>query len=174
MNKFEINRLKKFCLLEDNMVNNLESPINQHDIKNVLPHREPFLLLDTIVFINLEQMIIKATRYIDPTDPIFKGHFPGNPIYPGVLQFEILFQACLALLYFSLNKSVDVPKKYSALNAVAVKATDINLIHPVKPGDTLAILVKILEHDVFICSCVGQIFSANKLCSLGKGEIYVQ
>ncbi len=70
----------------------------QEEIKRLIPHRDPFLLLDRIENVDLTQKAIIGMRHINPADPLFKGHFPDYPIYPGVLQLEFIGQ--LAICYY--------------------------------------------------------------------------
>src|SRR5215831_1537572 len=69
-------------------------------IERILPHRQPMLLLDAITHIDLQQVALRAQRWIDPQDPIFHGHLPGRPIYPAVLLLEAVIQAAGCLGYF--------------------------------------------------------------------------
>lgn len=66
--------------------------LNQEQIKKIIPHREPFLLIDEIVDMVIGQKV-HARKYLRDDDFWFKGHFPGYPITPGVLIIEMLAQA---------------------------------------------------------------------------------
>ena len=61
-------------------------------IQRLIPHRAPFLLLDEVTALDVAQHAARARRSIDPHDPVFEGHFPGDPVYPGVLQIEMAGQ----------------------------------------------------------------------------------
>ncbi len=61
-------------------------------VERLLPHRDPFLFVERITAIDLDVPGIAGRRRIDPADPLFAGHFPGAPLYPGVLQLETMGQ----------------------------------------------------------------------------------
>ncbi|MCV6639437.1 3-hydroxyacyl-ACP dehydratase FabZ family protein [Candidatus Albibeggiatoa sp. nov. NOAA] len=173
MTQFNINKFKKQTLFDANVKNDLTAPINTEIIKNILPHREPFLFIDSIDVINLEQRLIKATRWIDPKDPLFDGHFPNNPIYPGVLQQEIMFQTCLALYYFVAHNTAQAPTTDSIIDAVGTRAYDVHNLAAVKPNDTVSIYCHILEYDDLLVTGLSQTCVGEKVCCIGKGEFYV-
>ncbi|MEX2603892.1 MAG: 3-hydroxyacyl-ACP dehydratase FabZ [Gracilimonas sp.] len=74
------------------------------DIKKILPHRYPFLLVDRVL--ELEENKIKALKNVTANEEFFNGHFPGQPIMPGVLQVEALAQAGAIML---MTQKVDDP-----------------------------------------------------------------
>ncbi len=65
---------------------------NAKQIEKILPHRYPFLLVDRVLEINLEQNEIIGLKNVTVNEPFFQGHFPGAPIMPGVLILEALAQ----------------------------------------------------------------------------------
>ena len=73
--------------------------ITRNDIENIIPHRDPFLLIDKIIEVEPGRRI-KAVKYVREQEYYFKGHFPSNPIMPGVLIVETIAQtgAVLALM----------------------------------------------------------------------------
>ena len=69
-----------------------ERALNHQQVMEILPHRDPMLLIDEVVALEPMQRI-EAKLSIRPEWDIFKGHFPGNPIFPGVLSVECMAQA---------------------------------------------------------------------------------
>ena len=84
---------------------NFKQEINQKEIESLIPHREPFLLIDKLT--NIVPMI-SATGIINITKNkfFFNGHFPGQPVMPGVLVVEAFGQSAAALTAYSLDPSV--------------------------------------------------------------------
>ena len=66
--------------------------LNVKEIMDVLPHRYPFLLVDKVIKTNIEKDIIVGQKNVTFNEAFFQGHFPGNPIMPGVLMIEALAQ----------------------------------------------------------------------------------
>src|SRR5262245_23613965 len=69
-------------------------------IERILPHRPPLLLLDSITHVDVQEGFLRAQRWTEPSDPVFMGHLPGDPIYPAMLLVEMVAQAAGCLAYF--------------------------------------------------------------------------
>jgi 3-hydroxyacyl-[acyl-carrier-protein] dehydratase len=74
------------------------------DIRRYLPHRYPFLLVDRVVAVQAGESIV-AYKNLSINEPFFDGHFPGNPIFPGVLLLEAMAQAAGILGFYSQGKT---------------------------------------------------------------------
>ncbi len=109
---------------------------NINDIERMLPHRYPFLLVDKVMEITEETII--GVKNITMNEPCFTGHFPGNPIFPGVLQIEATAQVGGI---FALSK-VEDPELYSTY---FMKIDNVKFKQKVVPGDTLVFELKLLS-----------------------------
>ncbi|WIF96082.1 3-hydroxyacyl-ACP dehydratase FabZ [Caminicella sporogenes] len=110
--------------------------LNNIDIQNIIPHRYPFLLVDKIVEINPGQKAV-GIKNVTINEPFFQGHFPGNPIMPGVLQVEALAQVgAVAVLSMEENKGK---------LAVFTGIDKLRFKKQVVPGDTLRLEVEIIK-----------------------------
>lgn len=104
------------------------------DIQQLLPHRPPFLFVDRVLSIELNQSIL-AERLLRPDEPQFTGHFPGQPIMPGVLIAEALAQASGLLL--GLSEKIAGGPLPARPKMFFLAATNIKFQHPAVPGDVL-------------------------------------
>ena len=100
------------------------------DIKSLLPHREPFLFVDRLVSRDDASVVGEYTFTAERND-FFQGHFPGNPIVPGVILVESMAQVCAA--------SVVAGGSFGDRAPVFLLAgvSDVRFIRPVRPGDKL-------------------------------------
>jgi len=105
--------------------------MNITEIMDVLPHRYPFLLVDRVVELVKGEKIV-AFKNITGNEEVFNGHFPGAPIFPGVMIVEALAQASGILGFVTTDTTADDGKLYlfAGLDKVRFKA-------PVVPGDQL-------------------------------------
>jgi UDP-3-O-[3-hydroxymyristoyl] N-acetylglucosamine deacetylase/3-hydroxyacyl-[acyl-carrier-protein] dehydratase len=106
------------------------------DIERMLPHRFPFLMVDKIMEIREESIV--GVKNITMNEPIFTGHFPGNPVFPGVLQIEAMAQVGGI---FALSK-VDDPHLYSTY---FMKIDNVKFKQKVVPGDTVVFELSLLS-----------------------------
>ena len=110
--------------------------LNKEEIKNIIPQREPFLMIDEVEEYTPGESAI-AYKYVNEEEWYFKGHFPGNPIMPGVLITESLAQAgAVAILSMEENKGKNA--LFGGIDKMKFKKMVI-------PGDTLKLEVKIIK-----------------------------
>jgi len=106
------------------------------EILNAIPHRPPFLFVDRIV--ELTETKIKTIKEISPEEAFFKGHYPGNPIMPGVLICESIFQTGGILLSKIIGDiSSGVP--------ILTRINNAKFKSMVKPGDTVELEAELVE-----------------------------
>jgi 3-hydroxyacyl-[acyl-carrier-protein] dehydratase len=103
------------------------------EIKKLLPHRYPFLLVDRVVEIELGKSIV-AYKNITANEAVFNGHFPGCPIFPGVMIIEAMAQAAGILGFATVNKQPDDEVLYLFAGVDGVRFR-----RPVVPGDKLVL-----------------------------------
>ena len=107
------------------------------DIQKILPHRYPFLLVDKITEME-EGKTITGIKNVTANEPFFQGHFPGNPIMPGVLICEALAQAGAVLL-------LSMPENKGKLG-VFTGINNFKFRRQVVPGDTLTLHAELLKY----------------------------
>jgi len=130
--------------------------ISYADIMKMLPHRYPFLLVDGV-----EKIIpgekISAYKNVSFNDHFFQGHFPGNPIMPGVLQLEALAQAGgIMVLYEDLGKEENENNKK---NMLYMGINECKFRNPVRPGDKLVLEVNLVKkrRNIFVCEAKAKV-----------------
>ena len=102
----------------------------------MLPHRYPFLLVDKILSISEDSIV--GVKNITMNEPMFTGHFPGNPVFPGVLQIEAMAQVGGI---FALSK-VDEPHLYTTY---FMKIDKVKFKSKIIPGDTVVFELKLIS-----------------------------
>ena len=110
-----------------------ETPMGIEVIKTLLPHRYPFLLVDRVISYSLEpEKILTAIKNVSVNEPFFPGHFPTDPVMPGVLILEAMAQACGILAHVALATSEEDGGLY-----YLVKIDKAKFNRKVIPGDQL-------------------------------------
>ncbi|RED44181.1 3-hydroxyacyl-ACP dehydratase FabZ [Aestuariispira insulae] len=111
------------------------------DIEKLLPHRKPFLLVDEVTSVKPGQRVT-GLKFLEPDDPVFEGHFPTDPIMPGVLIAEACGQ--LGAIALALE-SGDVDERAQSGKATGYLASinKFKFHSPCRPGDTLEMTVSV-------------------------------
>ncbi|MFI0400267.1 MAG: 3-hydroxyacyl-ACP dehydratase FabZ [Thiolinea sp.] len=148
------------------------SGMNVSEIKNFLPHRYPFLLVDKVLELE-EGRYIKALKNVTVNEPFFNGHFPGKPIMPGVLIIEAMAQST-GLLGFRTMSAEPQPNTLYMLVAV----DKARFKRQVEPGDQLLLEAEIVKKKgimwVFNTKATvdGELVaSAELICAAKEGAI---
>ena len=127
------------------------------DILSLIPHRPPFLWVDKIVSFE-DGLIITEKHFPDDLD-IFAGHYPGNPMMPGVLLCEAIFQSG-ALLVAKMNSQANLTKKHTP---VLTRISNAKFKRLVLPGDTVQVEVKLIEMISTACYFKGVLKVGGKV-----------
>jgi 3-hydroxyacyl-[acyl-carrier-protein] dehydratase len=121
------------------MSDSSQAIINIDEVKKLIPHRYPFLLVDCAESFTPFESIV-GIKNVTINEPFFEGHFPSYPIMPGVLQVEAMAQAGAILM----SKSLDVDV---ARHTVFFTSVDNGRFRtPVRPGDTLRLCVEVQKY----------------------------
>jgi len=128
--------------------------MNIEEIKEYLPQRYPFLLVDRVVSIELGKSIV-AYKNVSVNEPFFEGHFPDFPIMPGVLIIEALAQAAGVLGFKSQEK-----KPKDGYLYYLVGADEVRLKRPVVPGDRLTLEATIIasKRGIYKFQCRASVY----------------
>ena len=120
-----------------------------------MPHRYPFILIDKIEIVKPGESLT-ALKNITINEPFFQGHFPGQPIMPGVLSLEVL---CQAGSFLMLNQVDDPLKK----NMFFTTVEKVKFKRPIVPGDQLMINVELIKKKLNLCKFHGTCTVDNAL-----------
>jgi len=116
-----------------------KTTMNINEIRSFLPHRYPFLFIDRIIDVVAGEYVI-ATKNITINEPVFDGHFPGNPIFPGVYIIEAMAQAAGILGFKTLGGGAQPNKAY-----LMAGVDNVRFKRASTPGDQLVIRAEIIN-----------------------------
>ena len=132
------------------------------EIQKIIPHRYPFLLLDRVTHIE-ENKSLTGYKNVTIGDNVFQGHFPGHPIYPGVMILEGMAQAGGILAFKSMG---DMTEEEAATKVVYFMSIDnAKFRNPVKPGDRLEYRISVIKNRGQIWVLDGKAFVDDVLVS---------
>ncbi|QOY53420.1 3-hydroxyacyl-ACP dehydratase FabZ [Candidatus Sulfurimonas baltica] len=132
------------------------------EIQKIIPHRYPFLLLDRVTDIKENESLI-GFKNVTIGDNVFQGHFPGHPIYPGVMILEGMAQAGGILAFKSMG---DMTEEEAANKVVYFMSIDkAKFRAPVKPGDRLEYRINVIKNKGAIWMLDGKAYVDNILVS---------
>jgi 3-hydroxyacyl-[acyl-carrier-protein] dehydratase len=135
--------------------------LDREKIMGIIPHRDPMLLIDEVTELWPDTSIM-ANFYVSPERDIFRGHFPDEPVLPGVYTVEILAQAACILLLSA--------ERYAGTTPYFIGIDDVKFLKKIKPGDTIEIHAKIEEEktEKAIATCRSEANCDGDLACKGK------
>src|SRR5438045_7988103 len=120
--------------------------LDVNEIRRILPHRYPMLLVDRIVELEAERIV--GIKNVTATEPFFSGHFPDFPVMPGVLIVEAMAQTAGVLVLKS------IPDRESKL-VLLVSVENARFRRPVVPGDTLRMEMRVIKKKASVAKMAG-------------------
>ena len=126
-------------------------------IKRILPHRYPFLLVDKIIEFKMDEKIV-GVKNVTVNEPFFEGHFPGQPVMPGVLILEAMAQTGGIMLLNGIENPEGKLVYFMSINNAKFR-------RPVMPGDQLVFELTMTSRKSKICQMSGKAFVDGNLVS---------
>ena len=136
--------------------------MNVMQIQDILPHRFPFLLVDRVEELVKGESIV-AYKNISISEPVFQGHFPGHPIYPGVMILEGMAQAGGILSFKSMDDLTEEEVKNKVVYFMSIDKAKFR--NPVRPGDKLEYKISVIKRKGDIWMLKGEAYVDGKLTS---------
>ena len=133
---------------------------NVVDIQNILPHRYPFLLVDRIDSLEVGKNI-DGYKNVSISEPVFQGHFPDHPIYPGVMIIEGMAQVGGVLAFKSMSEKDQANKDSKVVYFMSIDKCKFRV--PVTPGDKLVYKVSVIKNRGSMWSLDGKAYVDDKL-----------
>ena len=135
--------------------------MNQDEIKGILPHREPMLLVTSVEELSPGENI-RAAFFASPEMDIFRGHFPEDPILPGVYSIECMAQAVDILLMSTV--------RYAGKTPLLLGVDKVSFRKKILPGDTLEIRANIIseQKEKAIVTCAAEIYVHQERAANGN------
>jgi len=124
----------------------MKAIMENEEIKSLLPHKYPFLLVDKIIELTPREKIM-GLKNVTVNEPFFQGHFPVKAVMPGVLIIEALAQTCGILVLME--------EEYKGKLAYFASIKNAKFRKPVVPGDTLRLEIEVTNHRPRIVACRG-------------------
>ena len=130
--------------------------LDREGIQRVLPHRDDMLLLDEAAL--LEDGTAEGVYHVRGDEFFLRGHFPGNPVVPGVIQCEIIAQASCMLMKDAIPGAVPY---YAGINSVRFR-------RPVRPGDTITVHSQLVRSKMNLYVVKAEAKVGDEMCASGE------
>jgi len=132
--------------------------IDIHGIMDVLPHRYPFLFVDRIIALEEGKRVV-GIKNVTINEPFFQGHFPGEPVMPGVLIVEAMGQTAGVLAYRAMGEEAE------GKGVFLMSINRVKFRRPVVPGDQLRLELEVVKHRGDIWAFQGKAFVEDQLAA---------
>lgn len=135
--------------------------LSQEELKKIIPHRDPMLLVSSVEDLVPGESIV-ARFYVDPERDIFKGHFPDEPVLPGVYSVECMAQAADILLLSM--------ERYTGKVPLFLGIDRVRFIRKILPEDTIDIHAKMTSErpEKAIVTCSAEVYDHGELAASGE------
>lgn len=135
--------------------------LNRSQIMEIIPHRDPMLLIDEVTYMKPGEKI-EALFYVSPEREIFKGHFPGEPVLPGVYTTEVMAQASDILLLSM--------EQYKGTIPFFIGIDKVRFTAKIQPGDTIRVISSIAAErsEKAIVTCHAEVYNNETLACTGE------
>ncbi len=133
---------------------------NVMEIQEILPHRYPFLLVDRVTDLKAGEMI-EGYKNVSISEPVFQGHFPEHPIYPGVMIIEGMAQAGGVLAFKSMDAKGQENTKDKVVYFMSIDKAKFRA--PVVPGDKLVYKLNVIKNRGNVWHLDGKAYVDDKL-----------
>ncbi len=132
--------------------------LNKEQIKKLLPHRDPFLFVDEVVEVIPGKSVV-GKKIVREDEPFFKGHFPGMPVFPGVLMVETMAQVS-AFIILTIPGMENLFGLFTGIEKFRFRKV-------VKPGDILIVKSHVISYRHGLAKSEGKIFVNDKVVAEG-------
>lgn len=138
----------------------MSKTMDREEIMEIIPHRDPMLLVDEVMEMEPEKSI-KTRFYVSPEREIFKGHFPGDPVLPGVYTVEIMAQTSDILILSC--------ERYAGKVPLFIGINNVKFRSKILPGDTLEIksTISFEKAEKAIVTCSAEVYDDGVLACTG-------